>query len=290
LSNTKRISKYLSLVKFSHTVFALPFALVAMFSATHQYSYTFDYTILLLIVLCMVFARNAAMSFNRIIDRNFDAINPRTSNREIPSGKIRLSHAILFCIVNAILFVVCAGFINTTCLWLSPLALAIITGYSYTKRFTALSHFFLGLALSVAPFGAFVAVSNEIRLFPLLLSMMVLLWTAGFDIIYSLQDISFDRNNQLHSLPAKLGISKSLLISEILHAFVVVAVLLTGLIFSLGMLYWVGSIIFTFMLIWQHIMVNRRKQKNIGIAFGLLNGIASCFYGLFVILDFTLRL
>jgi len=270
-------------------VFALPFALVGMFAATHLYGYSFDYKILVLIVLCMVFARNTAMSFNRIVDRRYDASNPRTSEREIPAGSVRLRNAIIFNISNAVLFVICAAFINTTCLLLSPIALFLIMGYSYTKRFTFFCHLFLGLALSAAPFGAFIAVSDQIRLFPLMLSLMVLLWTAGFDIIYALQDAEFDTKNKLHSLPARFGIKNALLISELLHAMVIVLLVTKGLVFSLGYLYWIGAIVFTLMIIWQHVLVNRKRQRKIGVAFGLMNGVASCMYGFFVILEFTIN-
>ena len=197
------VSRYASLVKFSHTVFAMPFALLSYVYALVSTAVPFDWLLLVKILLCMVFARNAAMGFNRWADRDIDAKNPRTAGREIPAGKITPRAALAFVIGNCVAFVAAAAWINCLALWLSPVALAVLLGYSLTKRFTAWSHVVLGLALAIAPVGAYIAVTGSVALFPVLLAVAVLTWTAGFDILYSLQDASFDRSNGLHSVPAR---------------------------------------------------------------------------------------
>ena len=184
------VSRYASLVKFSHTVFAMPFALLSYVYALVSTAVPFDWLLLVKILLCMVFARNAAMGFNRWADRDIDAKNPRTAGREIPAGKITPRAALAFVIGNCVAFVAAAAWINCLALWLSPVALAVLLGYSLTKRFTAWSHVVLGLALAIAPEGAYIAVTGSIALFPMLLAVAVLTWTAGFDILYSLQDAS----------------------------------------------------------------------------------------------------
>ena len=174
---------------------------------------------LLLVIACMVFARSAAMAFNRYLDKNFDAINPRTAIREIPAGIISSNSALLFTIVCSILFMASAFFINRLCFYLSPVALLVILGYSYTKRFTPLCHLILGLGLSLAPVGAYLAVIPYFHVLPVLFSLTVLCWVSGFDIIYALQDEEFDRNNRLHSIPAALGKQTALRVSELLHYY-----------------------------------------------------------------------
>ncbi len=183
-----KIKNYLSLVKFSHTVFAMPFALTGYFTAVYSHGYGFDLQKLLLIVLCMVFARNAAMGFNRYIDREIDLKNPRTSSREIPGKIITPKNALLFVVVNSILFITTTAFINMLCFALSPLALAVVLGYSYTKRYTWLCHLVLGLGLALAPVGAYLAVSAQFHYVAIIYSLIVLFWVAGFDIIYALND------------------------------------------------------------------------------------------------------
>lgn len=279
------LKKYFSLVKFSHTVFALPFALTGMVAATYYYSYELDWFSVLLIVLCMVFARNAAMGFNRYADRLIDAQNPRTQQREIPSGMIKPRQALWFVIINAVLFVAATWWLNLLCFVLSFPALALILGYSYTKRFTALSHLVLGLSLAVAPTGAFLAVSGAFRSLPFFLSGIVLLWTAGFDIIYALQDKDFDKNKGLFSIPARLGIKRALWLSEGFHLVVAALTIGMGIIYRLGIIYYIGAAIFIAMLVWQHILVNRKSQRSIGFAFGITNGMASLLYGMCSIAD-----
>ncbi|HUH33779.1 MAG TPA: UbiA-like polyprenyltransferase, partial [Daejeonella sp.] len=199
------MKKYLSLVLFAHTVFALPFAFIGFFLAVTTTGHEFTWVKLLLMILCMVFARNAAMSFNRYLDREIDAQNPRTVIRDIPAGRVSSNEALIFTIINSLLFIGATFFINPLCLALSPVALAVVLGYSYTKRFTPLCHLVLGSGLALAPIGAYLVVTGEFALLPIFFSLAVLCWVSGFDIIYALQDEEFDRENGLKSIPAWLG-------------------------------------------------------------------------------------
>ena len=192
----RSVKNYFSLVKFSHTVFAMPFALIGFSLAVSKDEFDFSIRLLLLVILCMIFARNAAMGFNRLADKNFDALNPRTRKREIPSGIIGTRAAAIFVIINAILFIITTGFINRLTLFLSPVALLVILGYSLTKRITSLCHFILGLGLSLAPIGAYISVTGQFSILPLIYSFIVLTWVSGFDIIYALQDDEFDKSNE----------------------------------------------------------------------------------------------
>lgn len=272
------VSRYASLVKFSHTVFAMPFALLSYVYALVSTAVPFDWLLLVKILLCMVFARNAAMGFNRWADRDIDAKNPRTAGREIPAGKITPRAALAFVIGNCVAFVAAAAWINCLALWLSPVALAVLLGYSLTKRFTAWSHVVLGLALAIAPVGAYIAVTGSVALFPVLLAVAVLTWTAGFDILYSLQDASFDRSNGLHSVPARFSAVHSTLISILLHVFAVAAVAVLGALYRLGVWYWVGFGLFTAVLVVQHVLYCPSRIDRIGASFGLVNGLASVSY------------
>ena len=308
----KAINNYLSLVKFSHTIFALPFALIgfflgyelfsettALFSQT-DYTYTapavsssYDfpaslYEVLVrfvLVLVCMITARSAAMAFNRYLDKNFDAKNPRTAIREIPAGIISANSALLFVIVNCVAFIISTWFINRICFFLSPVALFVILFYSYTKRFTALCHLVLGLGLSLAPIGAYLAVTGRFDGLPVLFSFTVLFWVSGFDIIYALQDIDFDRAHKLHSIPARLGKKNALRVSELLHLFSGLLVIAAGLIASFGVLYWIGVAIFCGMLIYQHSIVKPDDLRRVNLAFMTANGIASVVFAVFVIAD-----
>jgi 4-hydroxybenzoate polyprenyltransferase len=282
------VNNYLSLVKFAHTIFALPFALIGYFIATRADGYAFSWNSLLLVVLCMVFARNAAMSFNRFADRMFDSQNPRTAGREIPAKVIKPSSALAFSMLNSLLFVVSTWFINRLCFWLSPLALVVILGYSYAKRYTAFSHFILGLGLSLAPAGAYLAVAGRFSLLPVILSLAVLLWVTGFDIIYALQDDEFDREQQLHSLPAALGRKWSLVLSAFLHALVGGLLFWVGLSRDFGLLFWAGYIIFGGLLVYQHLLVKPLDLSKVNMAFFTLNGIASLLFAVFTIADLFL--
>lgn len=239
----------------------------------------------LLVILCMIFARSAAMAFNRYLDRSFDAKNPRTAVREIPSGVISANNALIFTIISCALFLVTCAFINKLCFYLSPVALSVVLGYSYTKRFTPLCHLILGLGLSLAPIGAYLAVTGRFDLLPILFSLTVLFWVSGFDIIYALQDEEFDRAQKLYSLPAWLGKAKALRVSELLHVFSAACVLAAGWLGNFGLVYWVGSAIFIGMLIYQHSIVKPNDLKRVNLAFMTANGIASVVFAIFVIAD-----
>lgn len=277
------ISKYLRLVKFSHTIFAMPFALIAFTYALWSTEAEFSWWLLAQVVLCMVFARNVAMGFNRWADRKIDAENPRTADREIPAGVISPRNAMIFIIVNAILFVVTASTINILTAILSPVALAVVMFYSYCKRFTSLAHLVLGLSLGIAPAGAYIAVTGTLTLAPCLLSLLVLTWCGGFDIIYALQDAEFDRTRGLHSIPSTFSIATSLYISIALHCVSFVALFLFAMQLPQSWVLWCGVALFSLILVAEHILVTPKKQRSIGIAFGTLNGLASLTLATFVI-------
>ena len=282
------IRKYMSMVKFSHTIFAMPFALVGYTYALTSTSAEFDWVLLLQVVLCMVFARNTAMGFNRWADRDIDAENPRTAMREIPSGQISPRAALIFVVVNALLFVVTAATINRLTLWLSPVALFVVMGYNLAKRFTALAHIILGLALAIAPTAAYIAVTGEFAVAPVLLSGVVLTWVSGFDIIYAMQDAEFDRQRGLHSIPARFPGWGALIISIALHAVCLAMVCWFGIWCEFNWLFWVGVAIFGGVLTLEHLLVTPTRQTNIGIAFGTLNGIASLVFATFAIASMLL--
>ena len=282
------VRKYLSMVKFSHTIFAMPFALVGYTWALTSTSTPFDWVLLLQVVLCMVFARNTAMGFNRWADRDIDAENPRTASREIPSGQISPRAALAFVITNAVLFVATTATINRTTLLLSPVALLVIMGYSYCKRFTALAHIVLGLSLAIAPMGAYIAVTGSFDIAPMILSVLVLTWTGGFDIIYAMQDAAFDRERGLHSIPARFPGWGALSISIALHVVSLYAVWLFGRWCGFDTVYWIGAVLFGAVLVTEHLLVTPTRQKNIGIAFGTLNGIASLVFAIFTIASMLL--
>jgi 4-hydroxybenzoate polyprenyltransferase len=284
----ERVKVWLSLVKFSHTVFALPFALIGFSLAVSENGHHFSIRLFLLIISCMIFARNSAMGFNRIADQKFDALNPRTSSREIPLGKINSRSAIIFIILNVILFIASTYFINTLTLLLSPVALIVILGYSLTKRFTFLCHFILGLGLSLAPIGAYISVTGEFRLLPIIFSFIVLTWVSGFDIIYALQDDEFDRINKLYSIPSKKGRHKALQISTVVHLLTFLLVITAGYIIK-GYLYWIGAALFSALLGYQHLLVNKDDISRVNLAFATTNGIASIVFAGFVILDLFIK-
>ena len=307
------VKNYLSLVKFSHTIFALPFAMIGfflglpvsqmlMFKSLNNYPtgarvyYLPDYPSAFeiniqtfgLILLCMITARSAAMAFNRYLDRSFDAKNPRTAIREIPKGIISANSALIFTIVSCILFLVSCFFINRICFYLSPIALFVILFYSYTKRFTPLCHLVLGLGLSLAPIGAYLAVTGRFDVLPILFSLAVICWVSGFDIIYALQDVDFDQSQHLYSIPAVLGKSKALRVSELLHVLSALCVIAAGIYGGFNFLYWIGIAVFVGMLIYQHSIVKPDDLSRVNIAFMTANGIASVVFGVLVIADLLL--
>jgi 4-hydroxybenzoate polyprenyltransferase len=302
------VKHYLSLVKFSHTIFAMPFAMIGFVLAARERilieyadiwrdyipsswssfagtNHKPTWQILVLVILCMVFARSAAMAFNRYLDRNFDSKNPRTAIREIPKGIISANSALVFTIACCVLFVVCCYLLNTAVLILSPIALFVILFYSYTKRFTPLCHLVLGLGLALAPIGAYLAVAAQFDVLPVLFSLTVLFWVSGFDIIYALQDEEFDRTNKLHSIPAAVGKSKALRISELLHLLSAACVIAAGTYGHFGWLYWIGVAVFVGMLVYQHSIVKPNDLRRVNLAFMTANGIASVVFAVFVIAD-----
>jgi 4-hydroxybenzoate polyprenyltransferase len=283
------MKKYLSLVLFAHTIFAMPFAFIGFFLALTTTDNTFNWMLLVFMILCMIFARNAAMAFNRYLDRNFDAQNPRTVVRDIPAGRIPAKNALLFTIINCVLFIFTTYFINPLCFYLSPVALAVILGYSFTKRFTPLCHLILGIGLGLAPIGAYLVVTGEFALLPIFFSLAVVCWVSGFDIIYSLQDDEFDKSANLYSIPAVLGRKKALLVSSILHAFSVIFLIIPFFYARLGGFYIAGIIFFIGLLIYQHRLVKPNDLSKVNFAFGTTNGIASVIFAIFFLLDIYFR-
>ena len=302
-----KLKNYLSLVKFSHTIFAMPFALIGFFlgikyltaipwvkvymfselSVFEKTSIYFNGTwwVFILVILCMVFARSAAMAFNRYLDAQYDAKNPRTAVREIPAGIIKPGNALFFVVANCVLFIVCTFFINSLCFYLSPVALFVVLFYSYTKRFTAFCHLVLGVGLSLAPIGAYIAVTGAFALLPILFSFTVLFWVSGFDIIYALQDEEFDKANNLKSIPSVLGKVKALKVSELLHLLSAGCVVYAGIYGYFGWLFWVGVLFFCTLLIYQHLLVKPDDLSKVDMAFFTTNGIASVVFAVFVLLD-----
>lgn len=287
----KEISSFFSLVKFSHTIFAMPFALIGFFVGIHEFGIDrINFQLLGLVILCMVTARNAAMAFNRWADHDIDAKNPRTQVREIPAGIISKQSAIIFVIINVIIFFIASYFINSLCFYLSPVAILIVLGYSYMKRFSWLCHLILGVGLSLAPIGACLAVTAHFSVVSFLYGVAVISWVAGFDILYALQDIEFDRREKLHSIPARYGLSKSLAISIGLHIVCAACIICCSFMlwnqyqlrgFMLG-----GTILFLLLLIYQHTIVSERDLTKLNLAFFTTNGIASLLLAVGIILDF----
>jgi len=286
----KGVKNYLSLVKFSHTIFALPFALIgfmlgAQYLNNHQIEFEHKVLKFFLVLFCMVTARSTAMAFNRYLDRHFDKLNPRTAIREIPAGIIKAEKALLFIIINALLFVTATFFINSICFYLSPVALFVILFYSYTKRFTFLCHLVLGIGLSLAPIGAYLAVTGEFNIVPLLFSFVVIFWVSGFDVIYALQDIEFDQSQSLYSIPSYWGLKKALNIARILHVFSAGFVIAAFYLGGFHYLYLGGLLVFVGMLFYQHSIVKPNDLSKVNIAFMTANGIASIVFSIFVISD-----
>lgn len=282
----KKLINYSRLVKFEHTLFALPFALTGFFFALQQDSSTLSIKLLILVLLCMVFARNAAMGFNRYLDREFDKLNPRTAFREIPAGVLEPKSVLLFVILNALFFIVTTWFINSLCFFLSPVALFVILFYSYTKRFTPLCHFVLSLGLAIAPMGAYLAVAGKFNWPPLMLSLVVFFWVSGFDIIYALQDEDFDKNLNLKSIPSILGKQKALLLAKIIHFCSAVFVVAVAILIPANWLQITGSIVFTALLAYQHTLVKPDDLSKVNVAFFTMNGFASVIYALLIIAGF----
>lgn len=317
------MKNYLSLVKFSHTLFALPFAMIGFTLGIDYFLHPeklLNYPIgefvsvntkistnssfilfknhpiasiiilkLVLVLICMVTARNAAMAFNRYVDRKYDEKNPRTAIREIPSGIITPKNALTFVIINSLLFITATYFINPLCFYLSFVALAVVLGYSLTKRFTFLCHLILGVGLALAPIGAYLAVMAKFDIVPLFFSFAVFFWVSGFDILYALQDEQFDKEHQLFSIPSYFGQNKAKWFSRFLHVCSFLCLLTAGIYHLFGLFYWIGLIAFTLLLIYQHSLVIRYGLQKIDLAFFTTNGIASVVFSVFVIADILLK-
>ena len=283
------MKKFFSLVLFAHSIFAMPFAFIGFFLGVTHSTQPFNWYLLLAVVLCMVFARNAAMAFNRYLDRDIDAKNPRTVTRDIPAGRVSANEALTFVIVNCLLFVTTTYFINQLCFYLSPVAIFVVLFYSYTKRFTALCHLVLGLGLGLAPIGAYIAVTGQFAVIPMLYSFAVLFWVSGFDIIYALQDEEFDRSEKLHSIPQALGRKNALQLSSVLHVFSAACVIAPLYFGSFGWPYGVGVVFFCSMLIYQHRLVKPNDISKVDRAFATTNGYASVVFALCFLLDVFLR-
>lgn len=267
----------------------MPFALIGFTLGIKASKEPFHPWLLVKVLLCMVLARTAAMAFNRYIDRDIDSKNERTKTREIPAGIVSSNSALLLVIFSSLLFIGTTYFINTICFYLSPVALLVILGYSLTKRFTWLCHLVLGLGLSLAPIGAYLAVTGQFNMIPLYFSFAVICWVSGFDIIYALQDIDFDKSLQLNSMPVAFGKKGALVISSILHALSISFVILAGLNLPFGNIYWIGVLIFSALVIYQHLIVKPTDLSRVNLAFFTTNGVASIVFAVFVIADVFLR-
>jgi len=283
-----QVKNYLSLVKFSHTIFAMPFALIGFvlglrYHFIHQTTVDQVWLKFILVLVCMVTARSTAMAFNRYLDRHFDKLNPRTAIREIPAGIIKAEKALVFIGINMAIFITATYFINSICFYLSPVALFVILFYSYTKRFTYLCHLVLGIGLSLAPIGAYLAVTGSFDVLPLLFSFAVIFWVSGFDIIYALQDIDFDQSQSLYSIPSQWGLKQSLSISRILHVLSASLVIAAYFVGDFHFLYLFGLLIFIGMLIYQQSIVKPYDLSKVNLAFMTANGIASIVFSVFVI-------
>ncbi len=289
------IKNYLSLVKFSHTIFAMPFALIGFvlglrYNWINHQAFEQVWLKFFLVIVCMVTARSTAMAFNRYLDRHFDKLNPRTAIREIPAGIIKAEKALVFIGINMAIFIVATYFINTICFYLSPVALFVILFYSYTKRFTYLCHLVLGIGLSLAPIGAYLAVTGSFAVLPLLFSFAVVFWVSGFDVIYALQDIDFDQSQSLYSIPSYWGLEKALNIARVLHVFSALFVIIAFYIGGFHIVYLLGLTVFIGMLLYQHSIVKPNDLSKVNIAFMTANGIASVVFGVIVIASIFIQI
>ena len=268
----RKLKIILEMIKFEHTVFALPFAIMSAFIAAEGLP---PLTKLGWILVAMIGARSCAMAFNRLADAEIDSQNPRTATRAIPAGLITKGAVWIFTLVSAGLLVCAAWRLNPLAFALSPVALAVIMGYSFTKRFTALSHLWLGLALSISPVGAWIAIKGQFDWTPIILCCVVLLWTAGFDIIYACQDVNFDRKHGLHSIPARLGIRWALWVSSALHVIAVLLLFGIPLLTELGLFYYIGVGIVVLIFTYEHAIVKPDDLSRVNLAFFTLNGMIS---------------
>lgn len=274
------------MIKFSHSIFALPFALAAAAIAARDHGITWPR--LAGIVVAMVAARTAAMGFNRIVDRRIDARNPRTARRELPAGTLSLRTAIVATAASAALFVATAAYLGPLCLALSPVALLFLFGYSYTKRFTWLCHLFLGVAIAGGPAGAWIAVTGGFAPAPAWLMLAVASWIGGFDVLYALSDLEFDRQAGLRSIPARFGVVGALWLSATLHVLAIAGLVLVGLSAGLGPIYFAGVALIGGILVWEHAIVRPGDLSRLDVAFFTLNGYVSMAFLLATLLDLVL--
>lgn len=281
----KKAALFFEFIKFPHTVFALPFAFMGMILAARGLPSGRQ---AFWILVAMVGARSGAMAFNRLADRRLDALNPRTRDWALPKGLLTVGEAVLFTLASFGLFIFASYQLNPLCLKLSPLALLIVTLYSYTKRFTALTHFFLGLALACAPIGAWIAVKGAFALPPFLLGLAVLFWVAGFDILYALADVEFDRTVGLHSIPARLGPEKGILVSRLLHLLTFILFALLPPLAGLGPLYLIGLALAGGLLFYEHLLLAWYGLAKLDAAFFTTNGLLSVALFVFTFLDLML--
>jgi len=278
-----KIVPYLRMIKFPHSIFALPFAFTGAVIAAEGIPSLRE---IVWITVAMVGARSGAMGLNRVIDRKIDRENPRTKNRELPKGEIRLSEAILFTGVSIAIFIFAAYMLNPLCLKLSPIALAVLFIYSYTKRFTWTTHFVLGLALSAAPLGAWIAVRGTFDTEIIPMGIAVIFWLAGFDTLYALQDIEFDKSHGLYSIPKRFGIKNALLLARLFHLITFIMLITTGVLFKVGIFYWLGMMIVAGLFIYEHSLVKQSDLNKLDIAFFNMNGYISITVFIFTLMDY----
>ncbi|MBC7527881.1 MAG: UbiA family prenyltransferase [Chthonomonadaceae bacterium] len=282
----KNLKQFGELVKIEHTIFALPFALISMLLASKGLPHGLPpLFVILWIIVAMVGARSAAMAFNRLADRAIDAANPRTASRHIPAGLVSVKTATLYFVVSVVVFAFASWSLSPLCLMLSPVALAVILGYSLAKRFTPLCHLILGFGIGIAPIGAWIAVRGDLATIPLLLGAIVMLWIGGFGIIYALQDYDFDRANKVYSIPAKVGKAKALMISRLMHVIVIALLFTVGVLAHLGFIYFVGACVVTGLIIYEQSIVKPNDLSRVNMAFFTLNGWVSVLLFLFTALD-----
>lgn len=280
-----KVSLYLKMIKFSHSIFALPFAFTAALIAASGIPSLIQ---IFWITVAMVGARSGAMGLNRIIDRKIDKDNPRTAGREIPSGIIKVSEAVGFVVLSFGCMITAAFMLNPLCLLLSPIAIAVLFLYSFTKRFTWTAHFVLGLAISAAPLGAWIAIRGTFDISVIPLAVAVIFWLAGFDVLYALQDMEFDTKNGLFSIPRKFGINRSLILARTFHAVALGLLVLNGALFRLGISYWAGMIIVAGLFLYEHSLVKKDDLSKLNMAFFNMNGYISMTVFLFTLADFLL--
>jgi 4-hydroxybenzoate polyprenyltransferase len=282
---TRSLRIVLRMIRIEHTVFALPFAFLGAFLAASGLP---RWETSLWILLAMVGARSAAMAFNRLVDRDYDSSNPRTAGRELPRGRVGPGAVRAFIVGASLLFFLAAWMLNPLAFALSPLALSIVLGYSYTKRFTSYSHLFLGLSLGIAPMGGWIAVTGSLAPEPFILAAAVLFWVAGFDVIYACQDVDFDRGTGLYSIPATLGIARALHISALFHAIMILLLAWAFILFELSVASWLGLALVALALVWEHRLVKPNDLSRVNTAFFSINGVVSILLFLFVGLDLCL--